>query len=181
MRRLFVTLCLLLPVAPLSAQQASKAETQSPQIHEMQQIEDRWSDAITRRDQYQLELVLAPSYIDISASGEVTTRNQQIVRLLGKTNIPDSLEQKVVTVRMVGDVAVVNGTYVQTWKGEKGPVLEKGIYSHVFEHVRTNWMCLNSQRTVVAEQVPADKSKAKQNSGTGLHIPQIFKSPQMPQ
>ena len=39
------------------------------------------------------------------------------------------------SVRFVGDVAIVNGTYVMSWKGEKGPVLEKGIFSHVFEHV----------------------------------------------
>ena len=127
----------------------------------MQQVEDRWSDAITKRDQYGLELVLAPQFIGISASGDVTTRNQQIAHLFVKGEGPESLEQKVVSVRFVGEVAIVNGTYVMTWKTDKGPVLEKGIFSHVFEHVRTNWLCLNSQRTVVAEttkQVPPRKS-----------------------
>ena len=69
--------------------------------------------------------------------GDVTTRNQQIAHLFVKGEGPDSLEQKVVSVRFVGDVAIVNGTYVMSWKTEKGPVLEKGIFSHVFEHVRT--------------------------------------------
>lgn len=182
MSRFFVTLCLLLPGAISAAQQAPNTGTQSPQIREFQQIEDRWSDAITKRDQYGLELALAPQFIGISASGDVTTRNQQIAHLFVKHDEPESLEQKVVTVRLVGDIAIVNGTYVLTWKGDKGPVLEKGIFSHVFEHVRSNWLCLNSQRTVVAEETKGaavkDKPKAKRSDAElPMHIPLIYKGP----
>ena len=56
----------------------------------MQQVEDRWAIAVTKRDQYALELVLAPQYIGISASGDVTTRNQQIAHLFVKNAGPDS-------------------------------------------------------------------------------------------
>jgi len=147
----------------------------------MQQVEDHWSDAITKRDQYALELVLAPQFIGISASGDVTTRNQQIAHLLLKNTGPDSLQQKVVSVRFVGDVAIVNGTYVMTWKGEKAPVLEKGIFSHVFAHVRSNWLCLNSQRTLVAEETKGaatEKPKAKRsNAELPMHIPLVYKGP----
>jgi ketosteroid isomerase-like protein len=181
MRRFLLTLGLLAPFALTGvnslAQQTNGSDAQTAQLHEMQQVEDRWSDAITKRDQYALELVLAPQFIGISASGEVTTRNQQIVHLLAKTGEPDSLEQRVVTVRFVGDVAIVNGTYVMTWKGDKGPTLEKGIFSHVFEHVRTNWLCLNSQRTVVAEQAPNDKSKAKRGDAVSPDLPPVYKGP----
>ena len=144
----------------------------------MQQVEDRWSTAVTKRDQYALELVLAPQYIGISASGDVVTRNQQIAHLFVKNSGPDSLEQKVISVRFVGDVAIVNGTYVMSWKGEKGPVLEKGIFSHVFEHVRENWLCLNSQRTVVAEDKKGENPKAKSSDAEhSLHIPLVYKGP----
>jgi hypothetical protein len=177
MRRLLVTLCLLSSGAFSRAQAPAASQAQSPQFHEMQQVEDKWSAAVTGRDQYELELVLAPQYIGISASGDVSTRNQEIVHLLTGNNGLEKLEQKVVTVRIVGDVAIVNGTYVTTWKGDKGPVLEKGIFSHVFQHLRTSWVCINSQRTVVAEQVPEEKSKAKHSEGPSLHLPQIFKSP----
>ena len=128
-----------------------------------------------------MELVLAPQFIGISASGDVVTRNQQIAHLFVKNEGPQSLEQKVISVRLVGDVAIVNGTYVMTWKGEKGPVLEKGIFSHVFEHVRNNWLCLNSQRTVVAEEnkgVAVEKPKAKRSDAElPMHIPLIYKGP----
>jgi ketosteroid isomerase-like protein len=164
-----------------SAQQTAKTATESAEFREMQQVENRWADAITKRDQYALELVLAPQYIGISASGDVVTRNQQIAHLFVKNEGPQSLEQKVINVRVVGEVAIVNGTYVMTWKGEKGPVLEKGIFSHVYERVRNNWVCLNSQRTVVAEEIKGavnEKPKAKRSDAElPVHIPLIYKGP----
>jgi hypothetical protein len=164
----------------------TKTTTVPPEFHEMQQVEDRWDNAVTKRDQFAMELVLAPQFIGISASGDVTTRNQQIAHLLVKGAGPDSLEQKVISVRLVGGVAIVNGTYVMSWKGEKGPVLEKGIFSHVFEHVHDSWLCLNSQRTVVAEEDKGaalkEKPKAKRSDAVlPLHIPLIYKGPESTQ
>jgi Domain of unknown function (DUF4440) len=180
---LFALLCMSLPAASAGAQQATKTGTVPPEFKEMQQVEDRWNQAVTKRDQYGLELVLAPQFIGISATGDVATRNQQIAQLLVKGAGPDSLEQKVVSVRFVGDVAIVNGTYVMSWKTDKGPVLEKGIFSHVFEHVRTTWLCLNSQRTVVAEDskraaAAQEKPKSKSsNAQLPMHIPLVYKGP----
>ncbi len=181
---LLLALCVSLPGAIAAAQQTSQANatTVPPAFREMQQVEDRWATAVTKRDQYALELVLAPQYIGISAGGDVTTRNQQIAHLFVKNAGPDSLEQKVISVRFVGDVAIVNGTYVMTWKGEKGPVLEKGIFSHVFEHVHNNWLCVNSQRTVVAEESKGQASKEKPKARRSdaelpFHIPLVYKGP----
>jgi hypothetical protein len=70
-----------------------------------------------------------------------------------------------------------------SWKTDKGPVLEKGIFSHVFEHVRTTWLCLNSQRTVVAEDTKRaaaaqEKPKSKSsNAQLPMHIPLVYKGP----
>src|ERR1700742_1386148 len=158
-KSLIFALSMSLLGAAAGAQQTPNATQAPPAFREMQQVEDRWATAITKRDQYALELVLAPQYIGISASGDVVTRNQQIAHLFVKNAGPDSLEQKVISVRFVGDVAIVNGTYVMSWKGDKGPVLEKGIFSHVFEHLHDNWLCLNSQRTVVAEENKGEAAK----------------------
>jgi hypothetical protein len=168
--------------AQQAAQPTEKTNAVPAAFREMQQVEDRWNDAVTKRDQYGLELVLAPQFIGISASGEVSTRNQQIASLFVKGSGPESLEQKVVSVRFVGEVAIVNGTYVMSWKGEKGPVLEKGIFSHVFEHARNNWLCLNSQRTVVAEDLKGaaqekPKSSKRSDAVLPMHIPLVYKGP----
>jgi hypothetical protein len=174
--------CLSCLGASALAQQPAKTTAAPPEFREMQQVEDRWDDAVAKRDQYALELVLAPQFIGISAGGDVTTRNQQIAQLFVKTALPETLEQKVVSVRLVGEVAIVNGTYVMTWKGEKAPLLEKGIFSHVFEHVRNNWLCLNSQRTVVAEETkgaaPKLQPKTRHTDATlPMHVPLVYKGP----
>ncbi|MGB8537988.1 MAG: nuclear transport factor 2 family protein [Acidobacteriaceae bacterium] len=179
-KSLLLALCMASSAARAGAQQTNTATANTPPaFREMQQVEDRWATAVTKRDQFALELVLAPQYIGISAGGDVTTRNQQIAHLFVKNAGPDSLQQKVISVRFVGDVAIVNGTYVMSWKGEKGPVLEKGIFSHVFEHVRENWLCLNSQRTVVAEgEAQKENPKAKRsNAESPLHLPLVYKGP----
>ena len=161
---------------------AAVADNAPKEIQEMQAVEDRWSDSVTKRDQYGLELVLAPQFIGISSTGDVTTRDQQIARLFVRDAEPVSIEQKVISARFIGDVAIVNGTYVKHWKLDKGTMDEKGIYSHVFEHGRAGWLCLNSQQTVVAEKTPpsaaAGKTKSKSsNAALPFHIPLIYKGP----
>ena len=83
-------LCLSLPgVERRGAADARPVpSTAPPAFREMQQVEDHWSDAVTKRDQYGLELVLAPQFIGISASGDVTTRNQQIAHSSSKARGP---------------------------------------------------------------------------------------------
>lgn len=183
---------LLLIVAATSApaQQAAnldaKKEPVPPAFQELQSVEDRWDDAVTKRDQYAMELVLAPEFIGISASGDVSTRKQQIAQIFVKDALPDSLQQKVINVRFVDAVAIVNGTYTMSWRAEKGPVLEKGIFSQVFQHVPTGWQCLNSQRTVVADEVTGQarakaKPAKKSDAELPMHVPLVYKGPESTQ
>lgn len=149
-------------------------------IQEMQQVEDRWSQAVNKRDQYGLELALSPEFVGIAANGDVTTRDQNIAALFVKNSDPVSLEQKVISARFLGNIAIVNGTYVMHWKASKGPAEEKGVYSQVFEHVPQGWVCLNSQQTAVAqESAPATENKPakKKTSEADLpfHIPLLYK------
>jgi len=159
------------PVAPPPA----VTSTESPAIHEFQQIEDAWSNAINVRDQYALELVLSPLFVDVSAGGDITTRNQQLAQLITGEDKTLHLEQKVITVRMLGDIAVANGTYLMHHKAGSAQVDEKGVFTHVFERARGGWMCINSQRTRLPENT-SPKSKKQSNAEMPFHIPFIGKS-----
>src|ERR1700760_2964936 len=172
---------------PTVLAQATAAAT-SPQIAEMQQVEDAWDAAVTKHDQYGLENVLAGQFVDISATGDVTTRNQQIAHLFVAGAVPVSLTQKVIGARVMGDVAVVNGTYVMEWPSASGQqkVAEKGVFTHVFrKNSGGNWQCINSQRTVVGTEEEKKKRAAapasKSNAALPLHIPLIYKGPQSTQ
>jgi ketosteroid isomerase-like protein len=154
------------------AAQPAAASAGNPQTIEFQKIEDTWSGAINQRDQYSLELVLSPSFMDISAAGDIATRNQLLAQLITGEDKTLHLEQRVITVRMLGDIAVANGTYVLHHKAASGSaqVDEKGVFTHVFERTRGGWLCINSQRTVLREDSNA-KPKKQSNAEQPFHIP----------
>ena len=151
---------------------------ESPEIRDLQKVEDNWSNALNQRDQYGLELVLSPLFVNVSSSGDITSRNQQVVALINQEDKTASTDMHVVTVRMLGDVAVANGTYSYTHKVNGAPIEERGIFTHVFQRVHGNWVCLNAQRTLLRETSAAkNKSKAKADSKAELpfHIPLFSK------
>jgi hypothetical protein len=164
---MLVVFYLLFSAVPLCPQQQTHASQTSPLTDEQkfQQIEDRWSEAIDKRDQYVLELVLSPALIDISATGDVTTRNQQISMLFQKGTASRSLDQLVVRVRVLANIAVVTGSYTEQLRVNDKTVQQKGVFTHVYQNVRGNWLCVVSHRTATGEaaQQNARRSK-KQNS-----------------
>ena len=165
--------------APASDQTGATSAV-SPEVAQFQKIEDSWSDAVNRHDQYGLELVLSPLFVDISSSGDITTRNQQVVQVIGGEDKSVYYTQKVITVRMLGDIAVVNGTYTFHHKVNSGPVDEKGVFTHVFERVHGGWLCINSQRTVLRQDTGAKQKKAASSAEAPLHIPFFSKGDKGP-
>jgi ketosteroid isomerase-like protein len=161
--------------APASAAtpESGVTTTVSPEVTQFQKIEDAWSNAVNRRDQYALELVLSPLFVDISAQGDVTTRNQQVVQVISGQDKSLWLQQKVITVRSLGDTAVVNGTYTLHHKAGAADVDEKGVFTHVFERVRGGWVCVNSQRTGLREE--NSKQRKQSTSDSPFHIPFLMK------
>ncbi len=168
------------PAAPAAAPEPGVTTTVSPEITQFQKIEDNWSDAVNRRDQYALELVLSPLFVDVSAQGDVSTRNQQVVQVINGQDKTIALSQKVITVRMLGDVAVANGTYTLHHRVNTAEVDEKGIFTHVFERVRGGWLCINSQRTVLRQDANSKQRKAS-TAEEPFHIPFFSKGDKGPQ
>jgi ketosteroid isomerase-like protein len=153
------------PVAP------AVATTEGAAVTQFQKIEDSWSDAENRKDQYALELVLSPLLVDVSASGDITTRNQQLVQVMNSDDKSLNLQQRVITVRLLGDIAVANGTYSLRHKVNGSEVDEKGVFTHVFERVRNGWLCTNSQRTGLRTDVAGKASKKPSTAEEPFHIP----------
>jgi ketosteroid isomerase-like protein len=163
------------PVSASAPNQPAVTSTQSPEIDRFQKIENTWSDAINRHDQYSLELVLSPLFVDVAASGDITTRNQQLAQVITGEDKTVYLTQKVITVRMLGDIAVANGTYTLHHRVNNAQVDEKGVFTHVFERLRGGWVCVNSQRTALREE-PNTKAKKPANTEMPFHIPLFSKS-----
>lgn len=156
-------------VAPTSVSYNPSIDTETtqtaPEIVEMQKVSNLWDEAVNQRDQYALELVLSPKLVDISSNGQVTNRDQQVATVVQKNSPVLSLTQKVASVRMMGNVAVVNGTYdIKFHPGaeHRQEKDEKGVYSQVFERMRNSWVCINSQRTTLVVQAVSASDKKKE-------------------
>lgn len=157
-----------------AAAPAPVTSTSSPEVQQFQKIADAWDDAVNKRDQYGLELVLSPLFLDVSGTGDITTRNQQVAYVITTEDKTMHLEQKVIAVRMLGDTAVANGTYVLHHRGASGQVDEKGVFTQVFERAHNGWLCINSQRTVLRED--GGKAKKQSNAELPFHFPIFGKS-----
>jgi hypothetical protein len=166
--------------APLQSQQAvsgAPGQTQPPEVKQFQGFEDQWSTAVVKADQYQLEYLLSPLYVDISSTGDVTTRNQQIANLFQKGDgALVSMEQRVVSVRTFGDTSVVSGTYIIKLKASSNLHEERGIFTHVYERANGHWACVNAQRTAVVDLTPGkQKNQQKSDAEEPFHIPFFHK------
>ena len=168
------------PAQPSAAPNPAVASAESPEIRDFQKIENAWADAINARDQYALELVLSPLFVDVAASGDISTRNQQLAQLITGDDKTLHLEQRVITVRRLGDIAVANGTYVIHHKVGSAERDEKGVFTHVFERAHSGWLCINSQRTLLREDSNA-KPKKQSNAEMPFHIPGFTKGDKNPQ
>jgi hypothetical protein len=161
-----------------SALQAQSQQS-PPEIVQFQHIEDNWSLSFVKKDQYAMELLLGPTFVDISAAGTVSTRNQLIAEMFDHSSGELlSMEQRVVNARVLGDVALVEGTYVIHYKDGSHTIDERGVFTHVYQRARTNWICVNAQRTAVFDQ-PDDKQQKQSGKRSGaalpFHIPLIYK------
>ncbi|HVT96985.1 MAG TPA: nuclear transport factor 2 family protein [Acidobacteriaceae bacterium] len=167
------------------AQQADSVapgQTQEPPaVKEFQALEDQWSNAVVKNDQYTMEFLLSPAYVDIASNGDVMTRNQLIAGLFDKGGPePVSMEQRVVSVREFGDTAIVSGTYIVKNRANGSTKEERGIFTHIYNRTQRHWACVNAQRTAVME-LAANKQKATQKKSQAdepFHIPFFHKGEQ---
>lgn len=183
MTRLFSAVCAVLLVCaaafaqdaiPASATAKSEAaSTDSAAIREFQAVENKWSQAENDHDQYGLDLLLSPLLVNIAENGDVTTRNQQVVQAITNDDKLYFLSQKVIAVRMLGDVAVVSGTYLLRHHVNEKLVTDKGVFTHVYQRQRGGWQCVNAQRTLVNENPDSGNGRKKdtKSSDTNFHVP----------
>ena len=152
-------------------------------LQQFQHTEDNWSVALVNKDQFTLDNLLAPTFIDIAADAQIRTRNQLIADALSSVPQPLlSMQQRVVDVRVAGDTAVVEGTYQLAWRESSDHTRdERGVYTHVYERLHNTWTCINAQRTAVASEAEDGKKKnvsARKKSGAELpfHLPLLSRN-----
>ena len=82
-------------------------------VQGFQNLENTWSQAVDHRDQYALELVLAPDFLNVGIDGRIASRDLEIAQLLHNHESLPSLRQRVVILRDYGDITIVVGTFIE--------------------------------------------------------------------
>lgn len=156
----------LLSAAALSPIALAQENAQpTSQVAQFQKIEDQWSASVAKQDQFTLETILSPTFVGISSTGDRMTRDQ-IVAALFETGVPrvQEIQQKVDGVRVIEDVAIVDGTYAVRTKLNGVERREEGIYTHIYQHAHGAWMCVQSQQTAFPPQADEGKKSRKKKS-----------------
>ncbi|HTV04161.1 MAG TPA: nuclear transport factor 2 family protein [Acidobacteriaceae bacterium] len=159
---------------------AQQSVQQPPLISEFQKIEDQWSTSLVKQDQFTLETILSPTFVGVSSAGQVMTRNQVVASMFEK-EVPQvtMMEQRVVNVRIIEDIAIVDGTYIEETKLNGVKREQRGVFTHIYEHVREVWKCVQSQRTALPIEVQEAKKKKKSEKASSasepFHIPLFYK------
>jgi hypothetical protein len=171
---------LLSPVAVPRVAHAQQAAALPPLVSEFQKIEDQWSISLTKQDQFTLETIESPTFVDISSTGEVRTRDQVVAAMFEK-GVPQVtlMEQRVVNVRIVEDIAIVDGTYIEKTKLNGITQEQRGIFTHIYRHEREVWKCVQSQRTALLASAESGKKNKQSEKGSTaaepFHIPLFHK------
>jgi hypothetical protein len=154
-------------------------------VQGFQNLENTWSQAVDHRDQYALELVLAPDFLNVGIDGEITTRNLQIAQLLQKHDTLPSLRQRVVNVRDYGDITIVVGTFIEESRDGKETLEHDGVFTHVFQQVHGKWRCISAHWTAL-QPAPETRNRRSRKQDDiqpfDLRMPQADNgSPPVPQ
>lgn len=168
-----LTSCAVIAQNPQSnpaAAQPGVTTTQSPEITQFQKLENVWSTAVNRHDQFGLEDVLSPLFVNVSSAGNITTLNQEVAQVISNDDKTYYLTQKVIAVRMLGDTAVVSGTYTLHHRVSSREVDDKGVFTHVYALTHGQWRCVDAQRTPVQPATAAIK-KHEAAAGGAFHLP----------
>lgn len=144
-------------------------------VQSFQNLENTWSQAIDNHDQYALELVLAPDFLNIDIGGEITTRNLQIAQLLQKHGTSPSIRQQVVNVRDYGDITIVVGTFIEESRGDKQTLEHAGVFTHVYQNVRGKWQCVSAHWTAL---LPAQEIRNRRSKKQDDIQPFVLRMPQ---
>ncbi len=144
--------------------------TKDPNVVQFQKIEDAWSTALNQRNQYTLENVLSSKFVNVSAAGSISNLNDQVARMLSNDDKTYFLTQKVASVRMLGDTAVVSGTYMLHHRAGSLEVNDRGVFTHIYQRTNGRWQCIDSQRTLI-QPPSAIKQKHESAAGAAFHFP----------
>jgi hypothetical protein len=134
-----------LAVTGLIAPPASLAADQGKVEQELMRLERNWCNADVKNDAAALSAILADDHTDVTLTGKVTNKAQNIADL--KTDKTTVCDVDMLQVRVYGDAAVVVG------RATVKSATFNGQYMYTDTYIRRNghWQCVAAQGTEIKQ------------------------------
>ncbi len=144
---LFVCACFA-PVF-VQAQTPAAAPAKAPSVSEtVKQLEHDWTDAQKAGDADKLGQIIADDWVGIGSSGK-ETKQSLLADLKSGANKLDSFEFGPMEVKVMGSVAVVQGSYTEKSTTNGKDSSGKWVWMDVFVKRDGKWVVVRSENTMV--------------------------------
>jgi len=115
-------------------------------------VEASWSKAIVARDAAAVGKIVAPDWMGQNGSGKVQTRDGLLAEMKAGTNTSSAMTNRDVHVRIVGDIAIVQGADDEKSKHRGKDVSGAYTWTDIFQKRAGHWVAIASQSTPVTPE-----------------------------
>jgi len=112
-------------------------------------IEQRWVEALERRDAAAVGEILSADFVDTTYRGERRTREEALAGLTSPSRAPTTQRLSELDARVYGNVGIVTG--VNTVTGRDPAFTARIRFTDVFVHERRLWKAVSAQETLIEE------------------------------
>jgi len=141
-----LTLIGILVVPQVSAQTSGSSEK------EILKLENRWSEAVVKRDTTTLQRLFADEYLATDPLGGVSNKAQSIADIASGTFVVTSFTLDDMKVHIYGKVAVVTGSNDMKGTYSGKDISGKYRFTDVFVKRSGRWQCVATQSTLVPKK-----------------------------
>lgn len=137
--------------SPAPVATPTAAPSKSSVAATIKDFESRWATAIAQHDLSVPQALLAEDYIGVNSTGRVVNKSTLIAEMKRDKNTYTSAVNSGLTVRVLGDAAVVVGTTKQSGKDASGkPFTYLYRWTDTWALRNGQWQCVASQSFVVS-------------------------------
>lgn len=112
--------------------------------HEIEQLEERWCDAMVAADTGALNAMLSADYIGITANGTLQTRDDLLLSLRNGTLRFRAIDASDRKIRFYGSTALVTSRAEVSGSGPSGDLSGSYRYTHVYARsAKGNWQIVS--------------------------------------
>jgi len=112
-------------------------------------MEQRWVEALERRDAAAVGEILSEDFVDTTYRGERRTREEALAGLTSPSRAPTTQRLSELDARAYGDVGIVTG--INTVIGRDPAFTARIRFTDVFVHKGRFWKAVSAQETLIEE------------------------------